>query len=108
MPKKIYCKNCANLRNDWCEKAVDSPDPAMEIDCCYYKAATNADRIRAMSDEDLAELLDEKECPVKHCPNLSEDGATMIPTSSCRECWLEWLKKEADEGAKMDGGEDNG
>lgn len=97
MPKNIYCKNCVNLRNDWCEKAVDSPDPELERYRYYYKAATNADRIRAMSDEKLAELLDERECPVKHCPNLSEDGVTTIPTSSCRDCWLDWLKQEVDE-----------
>lgn len=40
---------------------------------------TNADRIRSMTDEELAEFIYDK----------NEDGS--------REAWLEWLKKEVDE-----------
>ena len=53
------------------------------------KPQTNADRIRAMSDEELAKILGGK-CI---CP----------PTSGCAEvcgdcvaCWLEWLQKPAE------------
>lgn len=56
---------------------------------------TNADRIRAMSDEELArffttsEAFDAFECPVpKACSYFD----------NCRECFLEWLKKEVDDG----------
>lgn len=56
---------------------------------------TNADRIRAMTDEELAEFLwnvdhnglDEF-CNKNPCP----------PNESCTECMLEWLKKEVEDG----------
>lgn len=64
MPK---CKNCNNLYNlsnkddvivgKWCPKINDSPHLDMERDCKHYKAMTNADRIRSMTDEELAEFL---------------------------------------------------
>ena len=49
------CKICNNYKNDWCEKVVDSPDPDILRDCRYFSHMTNADRIRAMSDEELAD-----------------------------------------------------
>ena len=54
MPKNVVCKKCKNFVNDWCEKVIDSPDPDMQRDCQYFCEKTNADRIRAMSDENLA------------------------------------------------------
>ena len=55
------------------------------------KKRTNADRIRAMSDEELAELWWERvdcgECPVhKECKLTGQD---------CKRLVLNWLKKEA-------------
>ena len=56
------------------------------------KEQTNADRIRAMSDEELAEFLsdDERACPPKwhNCRKHISD---------CGGCWLEWLKQPAEE-----------
>lgn len=68
--KNIKCRNCFFYRNEWCEKIVDSPDPEEARDCNYFREMTNADRIRAMSDEELAKLLcctgwrmfEQKEC----------------------------------------------
>ena len=57
MPKNVVCKKCNNLVNDWCEKVIDSPDPDMQRDCQYFCEKTNADRIRAMRDDELAEFL---------------------------------------------------
>ena len=59
MPKNVVCKKCNNLVNDWCEKVIDSPDPDMQRDCQYFREKTNADRIRAMSDEELYVLFRE-------------------------------------------------
>ena len=59
MPKNVVCKKCNNLVNDWCEKVIDSPDPDMQRDCQYFCEKTNADRIRAMSDEELYVLFRE-------------------------------------------------
>ena len=70
----------------------------------HAKPMTNADRIRAMTDEELAMSmiqisdLDER---VGFCKNLyrcellidTDDG---IPASMCEECMLEWLKQPAE------------
>ncbi len=55
------------------------------------KKPTNADRIRAMSDEELAKKLAWRaECPDKaHQDKCNED---------CFGCWLDWLRQEADNG----------
>ena len=57
MAKNVVCKKCNNLVNDWCEKVIDSPDPDMQRDCPHFREKSNADRIRSMSDEELAMLL---------------------------------------------------
>ena len=54
MAKNVVCKKCNNLVNDWCKKVIDSPDQDMQRDCQYFCEKTNADRIRAMTDEELA------------------------------------------------------
>ena len=58
---------------------------------------TNADRLRSMTDEELAEFLDERSCPQEDCPNVAEDG-TISPNMTCRKCWLAWLRQEVDDG----------
>ena len=50
---------------------------------------TNSDRIRAMSDEELAELIDRETdscAPTGDCEKMSRD---------CKACWLEWLQQPA-------------
>ena len=76
--KNIKCRNCFFYRNEWCEKIVDSPDPEEARDCNYFREMTNADRIRAMSDEELAEFL----------IDLADDGNLRI---------REWLRQPAEE-----------
>lgn len=56
---------------------------------CPYRTEpiTNADRIRAMSDEELAVFFDERPLcpePKEHCP------------CNCAKCWIEWLKQPAE------------
>lgn len=57
----------------------------------YYKK-TNADRIRAMSDEELAEFITNDyfvpHCPYTECLDNNEE--------SCYGCWLYWLKQECE------------
>ena len=71
MPKNVVCKKCNNLVNDWCEKVIDSPDPDMQRDCQYFCEKTNADQIRAMSDEELAvfvsSIIIAEDCPAPEC-----------------------------------------
>ena len=78
---------------DWCVAVSDSPDPDLERDCKYYRAMTNADRIRSMTDEELAQFM------------FTANGCPMwVSEYSCKEdkgcagakgaCWLDWLKQE--------------
>jgi hypothetical protein len=52
------------------------------------KPKTNADRIRAMTDEELAELYQKWTCPP--CPREEH-------YSDCTSCWLSWLRSPVEE-----------
>ena len=89
MPKNVMCKKCNNLINGWCEKKIDSPDPNMVRDCQYFWEKTNADRIRAMSDEELAEFLqDAKFYCQRNCEKCLRGTACIS--------MLQWLKQPAE------------
>lgn len=70
-----------------------------------YKTMTNADRLRAMSDEELAEFYgnDVDACPPgrdsgKCIDELYAHGEEPYPSvKQCMECWLDWLRQEAQE-----------
>ena len=79
--KNIKCRSCFFYRNEWCEKIVDSPDPEEARDCNYFREMTNADRIRAMTDEELSEFL----------IDLANDGNLRI---------RDWLQQPAGEEDK--------
>lgn len=49
--------------------------------------ATNADKIRQMTDEELQQILG---CPYPICPDLDLD-------EDCKDCRLEWLQEEAND-----------
>jgi hypothetical protein len=59
-----------------------------------YKSISHADRIRSMTDEELAEYHAEK-CGCPHDPIVF--GCRMA-TIGCIGCWLDWLKQEATDG----------
>lgn len=89
------CKNCKNLikRYDheppfvcfaWCPKINDCPIDNFEMNCRDYEPKTNADRIRNMTDEELAEFI----------VNLENHfGEEYEGEQSC----LAWLQKESEE-----------
>ena len=57
---------------------------------------SKADRIRAMSDEDLATWV-ETIAGCNLCPMLDEQcsGGEVNSRASCKHHWLEWLRQEA-------------
>ena len=62
MVKFNNCKNLETKDNgfdaySWCEKINDCPHEDIERDCEHYSPMTNADRIRSMTDEELADFL---------------------------------------------------
>ena len=89
------CKNCVNLRYNWCEKVSDSPDENMERECVHFRQMTNADRIRSMTDEELADsfrmwcrgMEDCADCHLHYedCPGSCEFSA-----------WIKWLQQPAE------------
>ena len=53
---------------------------------------TNADRIRSMSDEELAMAMPFPQCP----PHKGECTFSTMIANSCDQCWLDWLRREAE------------
>lgn len=92
--KDVQCKKCRYLLKDkdgynWCPNKtfVDDPDIDLIRDCEWYAVKTNADRIRSMTDEELAKSITDDLCDrVCHSP-LSCDG-------NCETQVLAWLKQE--------------
>ena len=68
---------------------------------------TNAQKIRSMSDEELADFINRctsVEGAPRFCRNLPECDAdletdTLIPLERCSACLLHWLKQPAKEDA---------
>lgn len=67
---------------------------------CENKVVTNADRIRAMSDEEIADFLDgvqEEECKALH--EVRQDGTLRF--ESLRDGWLAWLQQPAEQALHL-------
>ena len=64
------------------------------------KVKTNADRIRAMSEEELATFIVMNgygSCPiVPICPQY--DKGKPYAQDGCIKCWRDWLKAEVEDG----------
>ena len=56
---------------------------------------TNGDKIRQMTNEELAELMNDEPCPPMY------RGTRCPEERNCLECWAEWLKMEAEETGNM-------
>lgn len=87
--RNVKCRNCHNYRNEWCEPTIDSPHPDIERDCAHFRIKTNADHIRSMTDEELADFIS----------NLSYTDAWKCGehyvdcNNECEKCVAEWLKQ---------------
>ena len=60
---------------------------------------TNADRIRAMSDEELAKLIAENIdcCVCKSIHHAEDDCCPTVSSKACPDMWLDWLRHEVSE-----------
>ena len=63
--------------------------------CPHFIQKTNADRIRAMSDDELAEMLIQYDdfCDVY----MADDGMKYYDFEAAKEAELEWLQQPAEE-----------
>ena len=85
---KRDCDNCKYSEVMFCDEPCRSCNPAENWE---PKVLTNANKIRAMTDEELAEMFDEYSKRNDVCPKF---GAYSCHGNDCRECWLDWLKQE--------------
>ena len=79
--------------SDLCDKCKNEDDISLCSRCedgSEYIKRTNADRIRSMSDEELAEFL----CKVKSDYQWLEHE---FPSEEESEEWVEWLQSEVEE-----------
>ena len=96
MAMGVYCDSCKH------KELEHKFDKWPCMDCCdgdRRDPVRNADRIRAMTDEELAEYLAPCACPpIRFNKNT---GDIVCPVnkepceSDCKSCWLDWLKEEA-------------
>lgn len=66
-----------------------------ECPVCGHKTnmpQTNADRIRSMTDEELADLINRE---ISYCAPTSGDCEKT--SNDCKACWLDWLQRPAEE-----------
>lgn len=101
------CKNCRNLYNlsdendviigKWCPKINDSPHTDIDRECKFYNCMTQAERIRSMNDEELADFITE----LNQCC-LAATGVVDCSDKSCTDCrkivnkWLQSNVKESE------------
>ena len=96
----MKCKDCKVLTSveeygekyPWCDMLDDCPNIEFERDCPKFEKMSNADAIRNMTDEELAELLNKSACDY-YCNYKSE----CTFGTSCKQGILEWLKSEVKE-----------
>ena len=90
----MACKYKSRVWDDgWCNVACRYCTLKQESGCKYNKQ-TNADRIRAMSDEELAEYLHKD--PVKMFCNSKIEHNESCSEFGCKDCLLEWLQQPAE------------
>lgn len=96
------CNGCA-FEFGWTQQSTSVPNECKGCQMVNGKPSnykpkpqTNADRIRAMSDEELAKIII---CPKQVCDKLH----ILVGRTDCEACSLEWLKQPADMRGEEDG-----
>jgi hypothetical protein len=70
--------------------------PAAAVVKIKREGKTRADRVRAMTDEELADLLQQYACPddLGGENQCEKRPLELVDKSICRKCWLDCLKTE--------------
>ena len=84
-----YTKGCSHYQEPFDEDTYHISKEA-ELFCRKRYIKTNADRIRAMNDDELAEYLSQVGC--RH----ADDDAYCLMQRRCKDCWLDGLREECD------------
>ena len=84
MSRYNRCKECYNMK---CVFVTGEREDINTSECADFRPMTNADRIRVMTDEELAAYMGDVQtwggCPNHGARNCKEN---------CADCWLDWLK----------------
>lgn len=96
----MICPEChgRGVAKYWVEVDIDENSATLQARECICKqcngsgekSKTNADRIRAMSDEELVRFIEETQ--IAGCPTPARRCR-----ASCKECILKWLQQPAGE-----------
>ena len=83
----MFCDTCGHQYSDICGTCETLDGVPVK-----YKKKTNAERIRNMTDEELAEFIAIQHTECCYCKIVTDcfeqnDG-------DCSKAWLEWLKQE--------------
>lgn len=98
MSRYNRCNECYNME---CIFVTGERTDIDTSECADFRPMTNADRIRGMTDEELATNFAGRCCPKKDefydCGKLNGKSFSW---EDCRKCWLDWLKSpvEVDNG----------
>ena len=91
MSRYNRCKECYNMD---CIFVTGEREDIDTSECADFRSMTNADRIRSMTDEELAEFMRPWN---SGCPRWKENPLPCSDWDNCGECWLKWLKEEVSE-----------
>ena len=98
----------AHFRKEKIRRDIEQMLSEEHIPGVTKKVETNADKIRGMSDEELADKIFAMDEPLKFvlpfCENSKNnekcneilDSGELIPDEMCKQCLLEWLKKKVE------------
>lgn len=86
-----YCKTTVCINERYQREQWGLPSTTNKSESVVIKQQTNADRIRAMTDEKLAEFLK------SIVQSMSLPIAYILPNTFI-ESWLDWLRQEVEEG----------
>lgn len=82
---------------DCCNAGADQYMCKCKKPCEFIWPLSNADLIRAMSDEELARFLDDTQ--YREWEEIQENRQELVDFRSCVEGWTEWLKQPYKEEA---------
>lgn len=95
---EFTCEKCGWLVyiNGVCICGYSGGPTTRNDSCMAWKTSviTNADRIRALADEALAEIM-VSECPPNYPHDECREYEMIDGNLDCSKCWLDYLKKEA-------------
>lgn len=95
----LPCGECPASRPSYAEKKKQGMTVYPSRSDHKHRHDSNADRLRAKSDEELAEFFGTLPC----CPPGEDLEELCFPLDSCEgtdftvKCWLKWLRQEAKE-----------